>query len=291
MANKSEQLARIEIVYPQMGRAGVFRLARAWRTFAKRAVGRWIALGRNVRAEAASREQRLARAVRRARASCRGQLIIVVRPWRWSKKILIVAAVSIALVYPVFMSAHSHNVPLQQLSSRSRSVRTVYGVLANRVVGTNPAEALAVAEAIVDESSNFGFDPLFIVAVIEAESRYEVEAVSRSGARGLMQVLPSTFKSFSTATRMMDPVENVRTGIRILGYLSKSFKNPDSLLLAYNAGPGGARDIINGDREHTNETGAYAPNVMSKYSRLLKEHGRDPRQAKKTYITPVKVVK
>ena len=106
-----------------------------------------------------------------------------------------------------------------------------------------------------------------------------------------MQVLPSTFRAFSDSPRMFDPVENVRAGIRVLGYLSKQFKKPETLLLAYNAGPGGAARILAGEQEHNAETHGYAPTVLNKYGRLLRENGKDPKQAKKLYIANVKVVK
>ena len=127
---------------------------------------------------------------------------------------------------------------------------------------------------IVEEAAIAGFDPLFVLSIIEAESGFNVEAISGSGAVGLMQLLPSTFRAVSTAKRMFDPVENVRAGIRELSRLRKAgFNKPDILLLAYNQGPGGA--MLAQTEGVPPEAQAYIPRVLSKYRSLLKKFGKD----------------
>ena len=152
-------------------------------------------------------------------------------------------------------------------------------------------EVQLVSETIVDESGLHGFDPLFVVAVIEAESNFDIEAVSRSGARGLMQLMPSTFRTVSDSKRMFDPAENVKAGIRYLAVLSKKFKKPETMLLAYNAGPGDAAAIIRGDKGHSSESAVYANKVMKHYSAVLQRNGKDHKLAKKTYLSLNTVVR
>jgi len=147
-----------------------------------------------------------------------------------------------------------------RLTPRESAVQSVERELAPRLKKISSSEIRAVAEVIVDESAFGGFDPFFIVAVIEAESNFDVEAISPTGARGLMQVLPSTFREVSSAPRMFDPVENVRAGIAYLSKLSKQFKKQERLLLAYNVGPGGAISGIQND---------YPKKVMGKYRQIL----------------------
>lgn len=148
-------------------------------------------------------------------------------------------------------------------------------------------EIYEVSKAIVEECLIHSVDPLFVIAIIQAESNFEVEAVSPTGARGLMQIMPSTFRSMSNARRMFDPVENVRAGIRYLRHLyDKGFgkrEGPEVLLLAYNQGPGNAlRSMSSG--EHTEESRVYVPRTMSIYKNLLKKHGFDPKDTKKLFI-------
>jgi soluble lytic murein transglycosylase-like protein len=79
-------------------------------------------------------------------------------------------------------------------------------------------------------------DASFVSAVIRAESNYQSRAVSRKGARGLMQLMPATAKRLSVR-RPFDPASNVRGGVRYLKELLQRFHHrPELVLAAYNAG-------------------------------------------------------
>ncbi len=81
-------------------------------------------------------------------------------------------------------------------------------------------------------------NPSVVAAVIRAESSGNPRALSRKGARGLMQLMPSTAKRFGVrADRLFDPEQNLEAGVRYLKFLIEQF--PDDLarvLAAYNAG-------------------------------------------------------
>jgi soluble lytic murein transglycosylase-like protein len=167
---------------------------------------------------------------------------------------------------------------------RAERIDAIRAELDTRIRNAHEGETARIAEVIVDESKRHGFDPWWVVAVIESESNFDIEAVSPTGARGLMQVIPSTFREVSSAKRMFDPVENVRAGITYLGKLSAAgFRRADYILLAYNQGPKMAMDIVRGLAEPTEEAKGYAPTVMSRYQKLLKKTGRDPRAAWKLF--------
>jgi hypothetical protein len=95
----------------------------------------------------------------------------------------------------------------------------------------SPYDALIAAEARRQD-----LDASLVAAVIRAESNFSARAVSRKGARGLMQLMPATAKRLSVH-RPFDPTANVRGGIRYLKELLKRFDNrPELVLAAYNAG-------------------------------------------------------
>jgi hypothetical protein len=89
---------------------------------------------------------------------------------------------------------------------------------------------------IETEAKRYNVDAQLVSAVIRAESNYEPRAVSRKGARGLMQLMPST--AYRLAVRHpFDPVSNVRGGVRYLRELANRFgEKPELVLAAYNAG-------------------------------------------------------
>ena len=79
-------------------------------------------------------------------------------------------------------------------------------------------------------------DPRLILEVIRQESGFRIRAVSNKGARGLMQLIPSTAARFGVY-RIHDPAENVEGGAKYLRFLLDMFEGNLELALAgYNAG-------------------------------------------------------
>lgn len=89
---------------------------------------------------------------------------------------------------------------------------------------------------IINKSNKYGLEPSLIRAVITAESNWDPQAVSKKGAVGLMQLMPSTAKEMKLDP--FSPEENIEGGTRYLRYLLDRFKGRlDIALAAYNAGP------------------------------------------------------
>ncbi|HDZ90424.1 MAG: lytic transglycosylase domain-containing protein [Deltaproteobacteria bacterium] len=79
-------------------------------------------------------------------------------------------------------------------------------------------------------------DPALIKAVIMVESRYDPRAVSRQGAKGLMQLMPRTARALGVED-VFDPEHNVNGGVKYLRQLLDEFNHDLELALAaYNAG-------------------------------------------------------
>jgi soluble lytic murein transglycosylase-like protein len=93
-------------------------------------------------------------------------------------------------------------------------------------------------QIIVDAAKKFDVDAALVSAVIKAESDFNAREVSNKGARGLMQLMPSTAERFGV-TNSYDPVANIYGGVRYLRWLLQTFKgNADLAVAAYNAGEG-----------------------------------------------------
>ena len=91
-----------------------------------------------------------------------------------------------------------------------------------------------------------GVDPYLIAAIIREESQYDLKAVSRVGAIGLMQVMPATANNVAQRVGLpvvgredlFDQETNIRIGVRYVEQLLEQFSgNLVQTIAAYNAGP------------------------------------------------------
>ncbi len=142
-------------------------------------------------------------------------------------------------------------------------------------IGFNREEVGRLADVIFDESNKYGYDPMFIMAVILTESSFRKGQVSSKGARGLMQVIPFVGEDVATragvdwtGTETLHEVEsNIKVGTRHLFEQLLKFGDVKKALVSYNMGETRLRRLMRGDRPLP---GRYLRTVEEKY-RMLKE--------------------
>jgi len=142
--------------------------------------------------------------------------------------------------------------PATTQAAENPDFRTIDEVLAKRAPELGLTLRRQLTRAITEEARTAGYDPLLILALIDVESDFQEDAVSHKGARGLMQIKPSTlyFLAQKEGLRLsrdevaMDPALCVRLGIRYLRELHKTFGQLDIALMAYNAGPTRIRQAL-----------------------------------------------
>lgn len=116
------------------------------------------------------------------------------------------------------------------------------------------AYPLKFKEEIVEYSNMFGVDPALVASIINAESGFREDVVSKKGAVGLMQIMPKTgkwaferllgqsvdieFLSDKKDGILFLPKENIKLGTYYLSYLIEKFKDLKVAICAYNAGEG-----------------------------------------------------
>ncbi len=91
-------------------------------------------------------------------------------------------------------------------------------------------------DLFVAAGQRHGLDPALLAAVAKVESGFDPAAVSRAGARGLMQFMPATARGMGIDP--MDPAQAVDGAARYLSTQLNRFGSLDLALAAYNAGPG-----------------------------------------------------
>ncbi len=109
----------------------------------------------------------------------------------------------------------------------------------------------------------YNIDPNLVKLIIEKESQFNPRAVSRSGAMGLMQLMPETAKRLGVKNPF-DPAENIEGGIKFLRSLFDMFDGDLELTLAaYHAGPGIVKRLKR--IPPIPETIAYVDFIISRY--------------------------
>lgn len=135
-------------------------------------------------------------------------------------------------------------------------------------------------DAIVrGHARNYHLDPALLAAVIYQESKFDPHVRSKSGAIGLMQLLPSTAKGIAIHTGgskfrtsdLDDPEINVRYGSWYLRHLLDKYGDEQTALAAYNAGQNNVdKWRANGSGIGFAETRAYVDKV-EKLKRIYRD--------------------
>ena len=144
---------------------------------------------------------------------------------------------------------------LQNLTDKN----TIASLLCSFAGQNVPAKTIfKLSELVFDNSTQFGYDPILLLAVIHVESVFNPNAQGKfrsgnlSGALGLMQIKLETAQEMAwrlnmgklTKRDLFKPEINLALGVSYLTTLISRFKNFKLGLLAYNAGPGFVRGSL-----------------------------------------------
>lgn len=149
--------------------------------------------------------------------------------------------------------------------------RLSIGQIKDYIRSQNPKlDADKLAEAITLASRKYNYDPIFLLAIIKTESRFNSNAVGAVGEIGLMQIKPTTAewiakkKNFPWINKdeLFNPEYNIHLGALYFKYLKKSLNSKASdYINAYNMGPGALRRVpAENDKVHT-----YFERVVKNY--------------------------
>lgn len=104
---------------------------------------------------------------------------------------------------------------------------------------------IAYEEEVSLASEAFGIDEAVIYSIIYCESSFNRDAVSNMNAKGLMQMLPSTYEWLCSLDEteyveddLFDPEKNIHYGTKYISMLYDKYENWDAVFAAYHAGNG-----------------------------------------------------
>jgi Transglycosylase SLT domain len=135
------------------------------------------------------------------------------------------------------------------------------------------AEILEIEAHIREVAVRYEIPPILVAAIVEAESEFNPRAVSRRGARGLMQLMPGTASSLKV-NDTFDPYENIEGGVRHLRRLMDRYHgNLPLVLAAYNAGEQAV--LVYGGVPPYRETRRYVSRILRRIGRadLVPQYG------------------
>lgn len=141
-------------------------------------------------------------------------------------------------------------------------------------------------------ASEYNIPEYVIFAVIETESGFDKDALSSAGARGLMQMMPSTFEWLTgpehlgeklDPDRLYDPEVAIKYGTYYLNYLYKKFDyNWDNTFAAYNAGEGNVATWLE-DEKYSDESGNLTSIPFKETARYIEKVNDNIEIYKKLY--------
>ena len=145
-------------------------------------------------------------------------------------------------------------------------------------------ECLKLATLLYDESERIGIRYSYVLALVQAESRFNYKAQSNVGAGGLMQIMPPTFVSIARRygypydeSDLYDLKKNIRVGMLYIYQLKKKYDRVELVSAGYNGGPKVAENyrlMMKGEQVNVpDETQKYVANVTRNYMKYKKRMG------------------
>jgi soluble lytic murein transglycosylase len=139
----------------------------------------------------------------------------------------------------------------------------------------NSGNIILAVQTVIKESLRYGVDYRLILAIMKTESNYRQNVISPDGARGFMQIQPSTASEIAKETGipysglkdLCDPQMNIRMGIYYISKMMDLFNDLPTALFAYNVGQNKAKRLM---AEEKNPNTTYTKRVIAEYTKNKK---------------------
>lgn len=166
-----------------------------------------------------------------------------------------------------------------RLSAVSKLEQSIEGLVVSRLKPEFKTQARALAQAIIEEANSLKMDPVFFLAIIQTESKFNPLAIGRFGEIGLMQIKPSTARwiakenglEWNGKESLKDMRVNVKLGGAYLKMLRGRFaKRGRHYLAAYNMGAARLKSRLAKSSTLGQPRLVYAENVLKNYRSIYR---------------------
>jgi soluble lytic murein transglycosylase len=176
---------------------------------------------------------------------------------------------SLVVALPVTKAAEEDN------DRKELIIAKMLEYLKDKKVNASEEKLRTIAGSVYEESQRYDIDYRLVLAVMKVESNFRHNALSRKGARGLLQVKPSLARHISNTSDipvknskcLYEPEKNIKIGVNYLSRLIERFENIYTALHAYNVGPKKAKRSASGDEDEM-PNNRFTKKVMKEYRQI-----------------------
>ncbi|OPY77417.1 MAG: Membrane-bound lytic murein transglycosylase C precursor [Syntrophorhabdus sp. PtaU1.Bin058] len=176
---------------------------------------------------------------------------------------------SLVIALPVTKAAEEDNDRKELITTK------IFEYLKDKKVNASEEKLRTIASSVYEESQRYDIDYRLVLAVMKVESNFRHNALSRKGARGLLQVKPSLARYISKTSDipvknskcLYEPEKNIKIGVNYLSRLIERFENVYTALHAYNAGPRKVKRNTSDDEDEI-PNNRFTRKVMKEYQQI-----------------------
>lgn len=141
----------------------------------------------------------------------------------------------------------------QRIEGRKSLNYVIYSKVQSHLAPQWKTRARGISNTVISESAKYNLDPVFVLAVIKTESKFNPLTVGRHGEIGLMQIKPDTAEWISRKFNLpwkgpqtlRNPEANIKIGLAYMNYLRSQFNGKaQKYVSAYNMGPRNVRRLL-----------------------------------------------
>lgn len=170
----------------------------------------------------------------------------------------------------------------QRLEGKNALSEKIHAKVVSSLAPKWKSHARAITKTVITESAKYQLDPVFVLAVIKTESKFDPAVIGRHGEIGLMQIKPDTAEWIATKFNipwqgkktLENPASNIRIGLAYMQYLRSEFKGKATKYVsAYNMGPRNVRRLIAQNVKPAEYNSRVMKNYNDMYAKISADSG------------------